>query len=133
SIPDVVQMIEMGKRSAVVDVWPDGEAPGRLELERGNVLYAAAGSLVGEEAFFALCGAKQGSFHLVYTSPSGVTNVSSPTSFLVLEAMRRIDEAGSAYVPDDGPSLDLDVDLGTTVDQDAPFSLPPDVSSLAAP
>ncbi len=160
SVADLVQMIEMGKKSAVVDVWPDGGEIGRLEFDGGRALFASLGERSAEDAFYALCAAESGGFHLVYQAPTGAQNLSAPTAFLLLEAMRRLDEQGNPsaatappaepdatarYIDEVVRDMDFDVELGAdlggpldvvpgdAVEADTPFSLPPDGPRLSSP
>jgi hypothetical protein len=71
----------------------------------GRAVYAATDAgAEGETAFFSLVGAGAGSFAVRYGVTLAAENLGGDTTWLLLEAMRRLDEAGGGVVPvlDDG-------------------------------
>lgn len=93
-LTEVVQSLGFSGKTAEIDVRPKGtDLPaGVVFLERGTVVYARCGTLEGEDAFFALAGLKRGAFLIRFHAKAPTTNVTSPTAFLLLEALRRTDE-----------------------------------------
>jgi hypothetical protein len=65
-----------------------------LWFEQGRVCHAEAPDMVGDEAFFAAFGVETGRYFFEETSdlPANKT-ISSSTQFLILEALRKIDES----------------------------------------
>lgn len=93
---EIVQMMEFGKKSAWVEVEPDSGGAGELGFKGGMCTWALYGELGSDEGFCSLCEVKEGKFRIYYGSEPGLDNIESPTQFLLLEALRRIDEDGRA-------------------------------------
>jgi hypothetical protein len=104
-VNDIVQMLEIGRKTATVDVEPAGAGRGGLGVVGGQVVYAVLGSLTGDEAFYTLCRMEEGSFRIRYGREPSEQNITAPTQLLMLEAMRRIDE-GTARAP--APAISAD-------------------------
>jgi hypothetical protein len=104
-VNDIAQMLELGRKTATVDVEPVGAGRGGLGFLEGQVVYAALGKLTGDEAFYTLCRMEEGSFRIRYGREPSERNINVPTQFLMLEAMRRIDE-GTARSP--APAISVD-------------------------
>ncbi len=104
SVPEIVQTLEIGRKTATVEVQPqepDGNGEpvkGALGTKNGQVVYAKLGALVGDEAFFALSMHKNGFFRIHYGDDPKEQNIQKPTQFLMLEAMRRADEQGASKI-----------------------------------
>ena len=58
----------------------------------GQVVDAECGGLQGEEAFYAIARNTEGFFRIHYGTPPTRAIIQKPTTFLLLEAMRLIDE-----------------------------------------
>ena len=97
-VAEIAQVLELGRKTACVDIEPAEGDSGRLAASRGQVVYAVCGALRGDEAFYALARHKAGFFRIHYGEEAPARNIQVPTQLLLLEAMRRIDEsaAGSA-------------------------------------
>lgn len=103
---DIVQSLELGRKSAqVVLQYEDGRS-GELGVVGGEVKGATAGGLTGEAAFFMLARSGAGVFRIEYRSPVVPQNVERPNTYLILEALRRIDES---YGRKDGGSSSMDL------------------------
>jgi hypothetical protein len=89
---EIVQMMEFGKKSAWVEVEPEEGGHGELGFDNGQCVWAIFGDVVSDEGFCSLCEVKVGKFKIFYGRAPEQTNVESPTQFLLLEALRRIDE-----------------------------------------
>ncbi len=77
---------------------PKGGVPGVVFVDRGRVVFARSGELLGEEAFFAMAEHRRGSFLIRFHGEEPASrNIDRPTSFLLLEAMRRLDEENRAH------------------------------------
>ncbi len=96
ALAEIVQSLEMGRKTASVDIVPQDGEKGMIGFQGGAVRYAACGALVGEPAFFALMRHKEGFFRIHYGDAPPTTNIDAPTTFLLLEAMRLMDEEGMA-------------------------------------
>ena len=91
SIAELLQTLHLAGKTARVNV-DTGQVKGSLGIVEGNVLNAELEDLRGEEAFYELIALPQGRFEvLVGDCPEG-TNLTESTEFLLLEALRRLDE-----------------------------------------
>jgi DNA-binding response OmpR family regulator len=95
SLPEIVQSLEMGRKTASVDIVPQDGDKGAIAFDLGVIRFAESGSLVGNEAFFALMRHKEGFFRIHYGDAPKSINIDAPTTFLLLEAMRLMDEEGA--------------------------------------
>ncbi len=93
-VPEIVQSLEMGRKTARVDLVPTDGDKGMIAFENGQVRYAECGSLRADEAFYLLVRHKDGFFRIHYGDKPPAYNIDAPTTFLLLEAMRRLDEEG---------------------------------------
>jgi DNA-binding response OmpR family regulator len=92
---DVVQSLEMGRKTAVITLAFSTGETGQVVCMEGEVVDALLGDLVGVDAFYEMARPREGSFRISYNVPPDPPNtVGVSTSFLLLEAMRRQDEAG---------------------------------------
>lgn len=96
ALPEIVQSLEMGRKTASVDIVPADGEKGMIAFDTGSIRYAECGSLRGDQAFFALMRHKEGFFRIHYGDAPPAHNIDSPTTFLLLEAMRLMDEEGMA-------------------------------------
>lgn len=113
SLPEILQGLEMGRRTALIDVAAITGERGQLAVIEGQVRHASyrAASLAastpnntasntpeswGEDAFYAVLQHTNGFFRIRYGSVGDVGQqgplIRKPTGFLLLEAMRRLDE-----------------------------------------
>jgi CheY-like chemotaxis protein len=96
SLAEIVQSLEMGRKTARVELMPAAGDKGMIAFESGQIRYAECGSLRGEEAFYQLARHTEGFFRIHYGDKPPETNITRQTTFLLLEAMRRLDEEGHA-------------------------------------
>lgn len=94
SLPEIVQSLEMGRKTASVDIVPQDGEKGAIAFDSGSIRFAECGTLVGDQAFFALMRHKEGFFRIHYGDAPKSINIDAPTTFLLLEAMRLMDEEG---------------------------------------
>src|ERR1035437_2788050 len=95
SLCDLVEVTTLGGRSGVVEVAPpDGTPAGRLAFRDGALVGAVCGPLVGERAFYALLGLKEGGFVFDPELDPGEAAADLPTGPPTMEGMRRGDESG---------------------------------------
>jgi hypothetical protein len=72
----------------------DGGQRATLYFEEGRVCHAVFGNLTGEKAFFAAFAFESGKYHFKETNePPPEHTINSSTQFLILEALRQIDES----------------------------------------
>lgn len=92
SIVDICHMLEMGKKDAEIELTAIEGISGELCFEAGQVVYCVWGDAVAEEAFYRVARRKEGFFRIHYGRRTTKKNIDVPTAFLMLEAMRRLDE-----------------------------------------
>ncbi|MCB9764683.1 MAG: DUF4388 domain-containing protein [Alphaproteobacteria bacterium] len=92
SLADLIQTLSLGGRTAEVSL-SGGAHRGLVYLAEGQVVHATHGNEAGEEAFFALLLWDEGRFAVRFGAASPPPNVTRKTDFLLLEGLRRIDEA----------------------------------------
>jgi CheY-like chemotaxis protein len=93
-VPEIVQSLEMGRKTARVDLVPAEGDKGTIAFEGGALRFAECGALQGAEAFYQLVRHKEGFFRIHYGDKPPAVNIDAPTTFLLLEAMRLMDEEG---------------------------------------
>ncbi len=107
NVIDLVQSLELSRKTAVVTVSaPDG-AEGLLAFDAGELTFARWRAETGEEAFFALAALTDGAFRVGFGAPPDGRNVHQPTMGLLLEAVRRRDEDDAGALPEgaSGPGV----------------------------
>ncbi len=92
AVSEIVQSLELGRKTARVELVPTDGVKGSFSFLDGQVVYATCDDKLGDEAFFELARAKEGFFRIHYGDAPTEQNIDRPTTFLLLEAMRRIDE-----------------------------------------
>jgi CRP-like cAMP-binding protein len=98
SFADVLQLLQVGRKTGHLELELGGKK-GSIGLESGDVRFARAGTLAGEEAFYHLASWRSASFAFVSRALGEAANIKSPTMPLLMEAMRRVDEASRAADP----------------------------------
>lgn len=121
SLVDLFQLLAGAKRSGRLRVeHPAG--PARIYFDKGDVVHAEFVGLDGEEAVFALFADERGSFEFSIGLPAPRTSIERTTQNVVLDAVRRLDEARRDDVtlpePDVVPEREADVLGGLTLGGD---------------
>lgn len=98
SFADVLQLLQVGRKTGYVELEMAGKK-GEIGIEGGEVRQARAGTAAGEEAFYQLAAWKSASFAFISGPLKGPSNVTQPTMPLLMEAMRRVDEASRTSLP----------------------------------
>lgn len=94
-VVEIVQMLEIGKKSARLDFQGVEGWVGQLYVHDGQLVRCTFDALTGEHAVVALCRKKEGFFRIHYEKERCEKNVTRPTTLVLLEAMRTIDETGA--------------------------------------
>jgi serine/threonine protein kinase/CheY-like chemotaxis protein len=90
---DIIQSLEVGQKTAHVTLeWANG-SKGYIAVEQGKIRGASTGDLTGDAAFFQLMTPEPGQFRIDYRKSSLPESIEQPNTFLMIEAMRRLDEA----------------------------------------
>jgi CheY-like chemotaxis protein len=88
---DLIQLLTMNRRSGVLGITT-GYGAGEIRLAEGEVVDAVYRRLEGEKAFYRLLGERAGRFAFSPGEPATARRLTSPTSQLLMEAMRQVDE-----------------------------------------
>lgn len=91
---DIVQSLEIGRKSAHVVIQYEDGRTGELAVNRGETTACVAGARTGESAFYSLARSGPGVFRIEYRASTLPKNLNSPNTFLILETLRRLDEEG---------------------------------------
>jgi CheY-like chemotaxis protein len=89
--PDLMALLEVGRRSGVVDVVTDGGA-GVVALKDGRVTHAQFGNLRGPDAFTRYLAARKGTFELAAGSSPVEASMDESVTALLMEGAKRLDE-----------------------------------------
>lgn len=93
SLPDIVQILWHGRKSGSLKIRAKGET-GEIHFLEGNIQNALWASLRGEEAFYRMLELTDGDFVLDPAAPGSQQVITASPEALLLEGMRRMDEAG---------------------------------------
>lgn len=120
-LTEILQNMDFGKRSVRVDVWQEG-AEGTVHVHDGQIVHAAAatraGTTSGEAAVLELCRRAEGFFRIHYVREDVDRSVHRPTTFVLLEALRVLDEA-NAERGERPAAVDLGPDLWSEPSREA--------------
>jgi hypothetical protein len=97
----VLTFLDLERRSGELVVVA-GDKIGRLWLRRGRVLRARieGSRRLNKSAIYDLLGLERGRFSFTQTDLDGLADeVAAPTTLLLMEAARRVDEAAAAATP----------------------------------
>lgn len=92
SLPDIVQMLINGGKTGKL-VIRSGARGGEVHFEKGAIVHALQGEDAGPDAFYALAALTDGDFALDPSFTPGERTIRESGEALLLEAMRRLDEA----------------------------------------
>lgn len=92
SLPNLVQ-VQCSEQNRTRVVLTRGAHQGTLIFENGDLIYASAGQLAGENAVYELLTWEEGDFRVDDQVPTVERNILAPWSALLIEGLRRADEA----------------------------------------
>jgi serine/threonine protein kinase/DNA-binding response OmpR family regulator len=93
SVVDIVQSLEVAQKSAEVEIQYDDGRSGRVFVSDGGLFRCEPLHGTPSETFFRLARPGPGRFRIRYGAVTGhARNLEQPTTFLLMEAMRRLDE-----------------------------------------
>ena len=106
SLTDVIQLKGHNKYTGAISV-EYGESEGVIYFVDGEIIHAEQGDETGEEAIYEIIKWPGGTFNIHPEMTSNVCTIHYRTDFLLLEALRRLDEenAGGPGHKSDGPSV----------------------------
>jgi tetratricopeptide (TPR) repeat protein len=124
-LTEILQTLDFGKKSARVDVY-FATRRGTVHVHEGQIVRAELVTLEadfheGEAAVIELCRDPEGFFRIAYGRFSVDRNVQRPTTFVLLEALRILDEAVAARDGDAGMSGD-DAEVADDADSWGPMA-----------
>lgn len=93
AIPDIVQILHQGRKTGALQLESEGEK-GAVFFKDGTVVDATWRGLRGEEAFYAVVRMTKGEFFVDPTVVPADRVIQASAEMLLLEGMRRMDEAG---------------------------------------
>jgi hypothetical protein len=94
-LPTLLTILEMERRTGVLILQRPRQL-GRLHVRDGQIVRArveGSGRQSGAEAVYEILGWSEGQFELWLTEVEGRDEVQQPTAFLIMEGLRRMDEA----------------------------------------
>ncbi|MGO9585610.1 MAG: HEAT repeat domain-containing protein [Limisphaerales bacterium] len=97
-LQDVIQMECLGRNSSILEVQ-DQQMRGRIYIENGSIIHAAAGNEAGQPALQHLLALAGGSFELLPFEPPPQRTIEGQWEFLLMEAARLRDETASQQLP----------------------------------
>jgi CheY-like chemotaxis protein/tRNA A-37 threonylcarbamoyl transferase component Bud32 len=93
SLVDIVQSLEVAAKSAEIEIQYEDGRSGRVFVDRGQLHRCEPLHGDAPETFYRLARPGRGRFRVRYCSVEGQPkNLERPTTFLLMEAMRRLDE-----------------------------------------
>ena len=92
SLPDIVQTLVVGMKTACVSL-SRGTRKGKISFEQGRLVAAECGKRKGENAFYELVTWQDGEFVIEHGIPCKRPNLEGDAMFLLMEGLRRMDEA----------------------------------------
>lgn len=92
ALPDMVQILFHGRKSGLLVIHSDGKR-GEIHFSEGQIFDATFGDAQREEAFYEMLRLKGGDFELDPNFRAGERKIALAPESLLLEGMRRLDEA----------------------------------------
>jgi len=99
-IPDIVQTLHLGLKTACVTLKGVGGEEGRIYFENGRIRHCEAGKLSGEEAFYKLLYRQEGPFVISHGQTTQLRTIAMDEMQLMMEGLRRMDEEKKEGVPE---------------------------------
>jgi len=121
SLPSLVQMICTDRRKAALVIRRQRTEEGVLFFEDGQIVHARMGMLEGEDAAYQLLQWTEGAFHLGDQSRIPRHTINAPWRYLMLEAMKKVDEGNMATGAVDSSTI-LSPEQ-TAVDEDLEYQI----------
>lgn len=100
NLADIIQILNLGLKTAKVELYTGGDHSGTIYLRHGKVVGAETGELTGKKAFIEMIRWDSGTFQILHGVTTDNLNIKMDTTHLLLEAARTIDE-----LPENRPTL----------------------------
>jgi response regulator of citrate/malate metabolism len=122
---DVIQMLCISRKTTSLRL-SEGTSSGVILIENGEIVHAIWDKVVGEDALFAMMNVKNGLFYTSQLPPDIDRTIRGDWQYLLIEGLRRIDEAAAGINQDDEPRQSVTF---------APYNPPPapTIESIPAP
>jgi putative nucleotidyltransferase with HDIG domain len=91
-IPDIVQTLHLGLKTACVTLKGGVGEEGRIYFENGRIRHCETGKLSGEEAFYKLLQRQEGPFVIAHGQTTQLRTIAMDEMQLMMEGLRRMDE-----------------------------------------
>ena len=91
-IVDLIQIMEMGVKSGIINLVFEGGEEGKIYFRRGKIIKIQFLGFEGVKAFFRILNRSRGSFNVDFVEPEVEDNLEMTTHEMVMEGMRWIDE-----------------------------------------
>ena len=91
-IPDIVQTLHLGLKTACVLLRAGNPEEGRIYFVNGRISHCETGNFTGEEAFYRLLRLQEGSFVISHGQTTKKRTIDMDEMQLILEGFRRLDE-----------------------------------------
>lgn len=91
SLCEIVQILQMGLKTAKIDINFNGSV-GMVHMQNGNIVQAATNKVDGEEAFYEMMRWPHGDFCIHHGIRSADNNITSETTYLLLESAKIMDD-----------------------------------------
>ena len=91
-IVDLIQIMEMGVKSGIINLVFEGGEEGKIYFRRGKIIKIQFMGFEGLKAFFRILNRARGSFNVDFVEPEVEDNLEMTTHEMVMEGMRCIDE-----------------------------------------
>lgn len=100
SLVEVAQGLELTRKTARIEVRAtDSDPLGVVYLRAGQIVWAEYNDMKGDAAFYQMAAMRHGMYRVRFGRSTTETNIEKPLAFLILEAMRLIDE-GTVTFPE---------------------------------
>lgn len=100
-IIEYIQFVLLGGGKTILEITSSVGTKGRLFVSDSRVVHAECGVLQGEQALYRCLGFREGTFsHLPWSDPEQLT-IKKPGEFILMEAVRKRDDAWGESNPDD--------------------------------
>lgn len=118
-LSDVIQINGLSRATSLLRV-KQGEHLGIIYFQEGQVVHAICDELDGEEAFFRIMQFKGGRLDSMSYTDLPIRTINAPVEALIIEAARRMDEAGLDDVASGPVCADVDLEDGVECKESAP-------------
>ena len=95
SLPDIVQILNMGTKTACLSLASD-ERAGKIWFDSGASVHAETAEQTGADAFYEMLRWKTGEFTIEHGLKTEQKSIEADAMFLVIEGLRLLDESSEA-------------------------------------